>query len=503
MYGNYCGPYWSAGKWQTSVVDDSVEPVDDLDSHCRDHDAVYATGGDLETADIDFARRTVGKGSLPTAMGLLVGTQGLSRRAIKRMSKGSKLRGSNKMLYKDRDIESKDIFTRASDFDFEVVDMPPRWRGNSKPKPSVPTPAVLKAPVIEVPVKRKPLPVNNTTGKGNLNFAPVAMGGVVRSNMRRVIHEKYQNARIAGSSYGSRCNIRNSSSVRQYYLCSVIPMNPAHFTDRFAEIYSGMFEKYRFKNLEIEYFSESPTSVAGGIVICYVEDVAATLPTELNGGVLQQTMSQMNATWTNVWNHVHGVKVPLPDTRWRFTNTTVGKSLNDMYAGYIVAYMDVPAGTTDFGGNLAVHYDVEFESRTLVQPTNVPRSPGARAIFNIGSGTAGALVVCSLNTLAGVIHVGGVGMAYVDTLDSTLGTGPASFDALLSTQGAKGNVQLTSGSPIFFALHDVTGTVGNLYPDYESAVTDSNEIIYQTTTTTDTFLSVMGYWIISNPAIEA
>jgi hypothetical protein len=249
MYGNYCGPYWSAGKWQTSVVDDSVEPVDDLDSHCRDHDAVYAIGGDLETADIDFARRTVGKGSLPTAMGLLVGTQGLSRRAIKRMSKGSKLRGSNKMLYKDRDIESKDIFTRASDFDFEVVDMPPRWRGNSKPKPSVPTPAVLKAPVIEVPVKRKPLPVNNTTGKGNLNFAPVAMGGVVRSNMRRVIHEKYQNARIAGSSYGSRCNIRNSSSVRQYYLCSVIPMNPAHFTDRFAEIYSGMFEKYRFKNL--------------------------------------------------------------------------------------------------------------------------------------------------------------------------------------------------------------------------------------------------------------
>lgn len=41
-YGNYCGPYWSNGRIQRSVVGDLL-PVDEFDETCRDHDASIPT----------------------------------------------------------------------------------------------------------------------------------------------------------------------------------------------------------------------------------------------------------------------------------------------------------------------------------------------------------------------------------------------------------------------------------------------------------------------------
>lgn len=79
-HGNYCGPNWSAGKFQGSVSGSSVPPVDALDSECMAHDGVYATSGDLAAADIRFARRTIGMGVKGTMFGLLVGAQGIARK---------------------------------------------------------------------------------------------------------------------------------------------------------------------------------------------------------------------------------------------------------------------------------------------------------------------------------------------------------------------------------------------------------------------------------------
>lgn len=47
-HGNYCGPGWSAGKYQESVWDESVKPVDELDQLCMYHDGIYASAKQLE-----------------------------------------------------------------------------------------------------------------------------------------------------------------------------------------------------------------------------------------------------------------------------------------------------------------------------------------------------------------------------------------------------------------------------------------------------------------------
>lgn len=54
-YGNYTGPGWSAGIAQNSVISD-LNPIDRLDAAAQKHDALYAAGGDLLTADRQFVR---------------------------------------------------------------------------------------------------------------------------------------------------------------------------------------------------------------------------------------------------------------------------------------------------------------------------------------------------------------------------------------------------------------------------------------------------------------
>lgn len=79
IHGNYCGPNWSAGKHQESVVDSSVPAVDEFDETCLLHDASYATGSDLVAADFKFAKANLGKGIVRTIAGAAVGAQGLGR----------------------------------------------------------------------------------------------------------------------------------------------------------------------------------------------------------------------------------------------------------------------------------------------------------------------------------------------------------------------------------------------------------------------------------------
>lgn len=53
-HGNYCGPGWSNGSYQSSV-EGSKEPIDKLDSYCKEHDSAYARGENLEEADFKLA----------------------------------------------------------------------------------------------------------------------------------------------------------------------------------------------------------------------------------------------------------------------------------------------------------------------------------------------------------------------------------------------------------------------------------------------------------------
>lgn len=78
-HGNYVGPGWSAGKYQDSVIDPSVPPVDEFDRTAMEHDAAYARGKRLKAADYKFYRQNIGKGLKRSLAAIAVGTQGYFR----------------------------------------------------------------------------------------------------------------------------------------------------------------------------------------------------------------------------------------------------------------------------------------------------------------------------------------------------------------------------------------------------------------------------------------
>jgi len=78
-HGNYVGPGWSAGKYQASVVRSNVQPVDEFDATAKEHDASYARGKKLKSADYKFYRSNIGKGWKRSLAAIAVGTQGYFR----------------------------------------------------------------------------------------------------------------------------------------------------------------------------------------------------------------------------------------------------------------------------------------------------------------------------------------------------------------------------------------------------------------------------------------
>lgn len=77
-HGNYCGPGWSGGQWQSSVRS-TVLPIDQFDATCQDHDAVYADGGDYDAADEKFYQSNIGQGFKRSVAALAVKGQSVVR----------------------------------------------------------------------------------------------------------------------------------------------------------------------------------------------------------------------------------------------------------------------------------------------------------------------------------------------------------------------------------------------------------------------------------------
>lgn len=82
-HGNYAGPGWSAGKYQSSVAYSNVPAIDEFDETAKEHDREYALGRDRKQADYKFYKRNIGKGVKRTIAALAVGTQGMLRKPKK------------------------------------------------------------------------------------------------------------------------------------------------------------------------------------------------------------------------------------------------------------------------------------------------------------------------------------------------------------------------------------------------------------------------------------
>lgn len=142
FHGDYVGPGWSAGQYQNSVT--STAPArDEFDQTAKEHDATYATGGDLKAADLKFAAANIGQGLKRTVAGAAVGLQGIMRPAGDKTKK--LLRGAAVKL---------DIIKRL-DLKGLGAHRPVRGIGSSGPVPPG-TPSFPKMPAPSTSTKTTP-----------------------------------------------------------------------------------------------------------------------------------------------------------------------------------------------------------------------------------------------------------------------------------------------------------------------------------------------------------
>lgn len=219
-YGNYCGPYWSNGRIQRSVVGDLL-PVDEFDETCRDHDATYAVGGDLREADLVFANKNIGNGIIRTIAGAAVGLQGLLRPV------------DNTSTYSTTPPMNNKKNLRGS------AAKPKMLRGND---------SVSFAPTAIATKRTGAAPRTRTLPGGVIEVTHRAFVQVVNSSSPFAIQMIATNPGLAGS----------------------FP---------WLSKLASRFDQYQFKRLRYEYRSVCATSAAGVTMMSYDYDAADEAPT--------------------------------------------------------------------------------------------------------------------------------------------------------------------------------------------------------------------------------
>lgn len=323
-HGNYCGPNWSAGQERASVIS-SVPHTDEFDYTCRVHDAAYATGNNLESADYTFAAENLATLD-PKRMlaGAAVGAQAVGRtivRIIKPTNSNNKLRGS----------------TMANKTKVKNQSSSPAMRASKANQPRA----------------------GNTTRSGNdvSRAAPVAIG-----TRRTAMAPRMVNRPNGGVSVSHRTFLGPVENSINYETVG-FPLNPgvASTFPWLCKI-ASRYDKYKFTKLRFEYRSVTATSTSGVCMMSFDYNALDPLP----ASKLIQSQTIPNAE-NNVWMN-NDLVVPC-DSEYRFVRQglVVGSDLKTYDLGQMI--LSTIYGNGVITGELYVDYTVELTKPS--EPANL------------------------------------------------------------------------------------------------------------------------------------
>lgn len=426
-HGNYCGPGWSNGKRQSSVIGDTP-PVDDFDATCMLHDATYATSQEpsvLTRADYEFAKSNLASLN-PKRMiaGALVGLQGLLRgndsNIATNQTKMTNLRGSTAKRPKTNKQTSNAgarISTVPASYGFSLKMTPPKVRRNG------------------------------------------------------------DTAHVTGSDFAGSCYTTNTAF---YQPAASIFLNPAYFQNAMLGSMARAYEKFRFVKATVHYIPSVPTSTQGQLVMCSTRTVKEPFFDGASSTFLSRALSQGNALATPLWKEA-GLDVPCSG-EWSIVDALIDSDLDDCIQEEVQCY--ATSDYTGVAGIFMLHYEVEFKDPLYTyHPTLIPVPIGNGAITTAADNSAVNAVgdAIALTQLTGPnwgSNNGAVFRLVFRQEASTIPTPPAAWglvaniqDTAATTSVAVGthqiNVALNTGSVLYGKL--INGSM-YLYSDYDTAV---------------------------------
>lgn len=329
FHGNYCGPNWSNGIAQPSVVGD-VPAVDEFDNSCRLHDAAYANDADLLHADLHFATTNFGRGAKETVAAVAVGVQAAFRAIDKFYPR----------IYKDTTMRNQSL------------------RGSAK--------------------------AGKTSASG-LSTVPAAYGYTLRMAEPKVVR-KGDIATISGSDFASSVFTANSSN---YEPAASVCITPAYFQNAMLGSLARTYEKFRVKKAVLEYIPAVPTSTQGQIIMTSTSTVKEPFIQGNSSTFLSRALSQGNAVASPIWKETY-IEIP-SSNEWSIVDLLLDSDLDDCIPHEVQVYATCEATLT--AGILVLHYEMEFKDPLYVfHPTLIPVPKGNGTLVTFVDNSAVNLV---------------------------------------------------------------------------------------------------------------
>jgi hypothetical protein len=441
-HGNYCGPGWSAGKYQNSVVS-NVPPSDEFDATCKRHDEAYAKQDDLRKADLAFALSNIGKGLSRTVAGTVVGLQGLTRAgapASLQMTK-KKLRGSAEKATK------------------------------KTPKNN--------ARVINPPV------ANST----------------ILTGFKSVVRPAKDGIRVQGKDlYLSLLAPYNSAN---FVLAGVSPLNPIWWSAGSSmSQYVAYYEKFKINSMNFEFRTDAPTNQYGTVAMWIDESLRTGTYDKTSGTFLSKVLSTPGSVVGPIWQSIILRYTPT-DKSFRYLN---GLSTCPVEQCDYGDFFIVNSGTTLSNGYVVVNYDITFAHPQYTGFGALLPCRAQNFNYYQGSLAANAVVGNAFKLGgAPNQNTGDVTKLYFDLNSTTFPAGTTAANLIqVSYLDANNNVYSNGitmkDGMILFALW--TGSSWLIYPTYEAACSSSRDRVF-TYRTASTGTGLLSFWVQTVYAGEA
>jgi len=344
-HGNYCGPNWSAGKHQESVIDNNVPAVDEFDQTCLEHDAKYAQYRDdtyegevdLDEADEEFYRQNYGKSFKRTVAAI----------AVNMARRGGRKKPSKKRI--------------AKTVKKEVKKMVPKVRRMAKPRRS--------GMVVGLARKR---PQGRQKGMR------------IRSKGGDVVI-------LSGRDFYSAVSVTSTQAQGDTLLS--IDMNPNSFTNSRLAIFAKLYEKWQIIDFRVEYKASCAVDTSGALVHYFHPDYYDS--PGVGSQAINVASSSSNFREMQVWqNSILGYR---PERKMPDMYTSENGTDNRL-ASYGHYYL---LAATNFSvanpiGNVFVHYKIRF-----MKPINETTSATTLAEYTGNSPSTSDYIGSSISQVSG------------------------------------------------------------------------------------------------------
>lgn len=443
FHGNYCGPWWSDGKFQTSVVGLS-EPIDEFDRTCQLHDASYARHENLYEADMRFFNSNIGNGLTRSAAAIVVGVQGL-------------LRGQ-------------------------------QGPNNSDSKPMK---TVIKAKK-NLREHMRNVPTDSLIGGAQVS-APASISQVLTAQKTRT-RSIPGGLEVAGREYLGNVE---GQGVSTYGLGKSALLAPAYFYHGILGQLARAYQDYRWTRLVVHYIPQVSTSTTGSVVMCSSDNITEPCLASENTSFLSRALVTGNGVLAPLW--IPAKMEIETDNVWRHVDPTVSSDINENILAELQVYSQVE--NTQQTGMLWLEYTCQFR-RPMLAPhlTQLPlvSGPGRRLILqDIANYSVGQPINLQEFVNSGLFGIpgGSIFRCVIDLQGSVFGAGVNATNSwktattTLSTAGT-GNVPsysgitITGGMVVYLALSQ-GNQYGAIYTSIEAAIngSGSGEIVAATSTT--------------------